>query len=86
MLREVDGSIGIVHETHRTGLFSSDVWFRLLTEVGFAPETLTEVTTEDRAPRGVFTAGVRTRRSLVEALRPTHKQPTAPEAGPAPRS
>ena len=54
MLRDVDGSTGIVHETHRTGLFSSDVWFRLLADVGFEPETLTEVTTEDRVPRELF--------------------------------
>jgi SAM-dependent methyltransferase len=54
MLREVDGSIGIVHETHRTGLFTGDFWFRLLAEVGFEPEAVTEVTTEDRAPRELF--------------------------------
>jgi SAM-dependent methyltransferase len=54
VLREVDGSIGIVHETHRTGLFSGDVWFRLLAEVGFEPATVTEVTTEDREPRELF--------------------------------
>jgi SAM-dependent methyltransferase len=54
LLREVDGSIQVVHETHRTGLFSGDVWVRLLSEVGFKPETVTEVTTEDRAPRQLF--------------------------------
>jgi SAM-dependent methyltransferase len=54
MLREVDGSIQVVHETHRTGLFSGDVWLRLLSEVGFEPETLTEETTEDRTPRELF--------------------------------
>ena len=54
LLREVDGSIQVVHETHRTGLFRGDVWVRLLSEVGFEPETVTEVTTEDRAPRQLF--------------------------------
>jgi SAM-dependent methyltransferase len=54
LLREVDGSIQIVHETHRTGLFTGDVWLRLLSEVGFEAETVTEVTTEDRTPRELF--------------------------------
>ena len=54
MLRDVDGSIATVHETHRTGLFRSSDWLRLLAEVGFEPETVTEVTTEDRAPRELF--------------------------------
>ncbi len=58
ILRKVDGSIQIVHETHRTGLFSGDVWLRLLSEVGFEPETVTEVTTEDRTPRELFIGGV----------------------------
>jgi SAM-dependent methyltransferase len=54
LLREVDGSIQVVHETHRTGLFSRGAWVRLLSEVGFEPETVTEVTTEDRTPRELF--------------------------------
>jgi SAM-dependent methyltransferase len=54
LLREVDGSIHVVHETHRTGLFGKDAWLRLLLEVGFEPETVTEVTTEDRLPRELF--------------------------------
>ena len=54
VLREVDGSIQVVHETHRTGLFSGDVWLRLLAEVGFEPERVTEETTEDRLPRQLF--------------------------------
>ena len=54
LLRDADGSLGIAHETHRTGLFGSDVWFRLLAAVGFEPETVTEATTEDRAPRELF--------------------------------
>ena len=54
LLRNVDGSIEVVHETHRTGLFSRDVWLRLLAEVGFEPEAVTEETTEDRPPRELF--------------------------------
>jgi SAM-dependent methyltransferase len=54
VLREADGSIEVVHETHRTGLFSRDVWLRILAEVGFEPEAVTEETTEDRPPRELF--------------------------------
>ena len=54
LLRNVDGSVEVVHETHRTGLFSRDVWLRLLAEVGFEPEAVTEETTEDRSPRELF--------------------------------
>ena len=54
LLREADGSARVVHETHRTGLFSREVWLRLLAETGFAAGALPEVTTEDRAPRELF--------------------------------
>jgi trans-aconitate methyltransferase len=54
LLREADGSVRAVHETHRTGLFSREVWLRLLTDAGFDPEAVTEQTTEDRTPREVF--------------------------------
>jgi trans-aconitate methyltransferase len=53
-LRGADGSIDIVHETHRLGLFGRDVWLRLLTDAGFVPTEVTEVTTEDRPPRQLF--------------------------------
>lgn len=56
VLREADGSMHVAHETHRTGLFSRDVWLRLLNAVGFAAEIVIERTTEDRAPRDVFVA------------------------------
>ena len=54
LLREVDGSIEVVHETHRTGLFGRDVWLRLLSEVGFDSEAVREETTENRNPRELF--------------------------------
>lgn len=54
LLREADGSIKVVHETHRTGLFGREDWLRLLAEVGFEPEAVTEETTEDRSPREFF--------------------------------
>jgi hypothetical protein len=51
LLRDAAGSVQAVHETHRTALFSRDVWLRLLASTGFAARAVTEQTTEDRAPR-----------------------------------
>jgi SAM-dependent methyltransferase len=51
LLRDGDGSVRVVHETHRTGLFGRDLWLRLLAEAGFEPQIVVEETTEDRAPR-----------------------------------
>ena len=56
LLREAEGSVRAVHETHRTGLFSRDVWLRLLADVGFDPYIVTEQTGEDRAARDLFVA------------------------------
>ena len=54
LLREADGSVRVVHETHRTGLFGREVWLRLIAEAGFEASTVTEVTSEDRPPRVLF--------------------------------
>jgi hypothetical protein len=54
LLRDTDGTVRVVHETHHTGLFSRDVWLHLLAEAGFEPETVTEQTTEERMPRELF--------------------------------
>jgi SAM-dependent methyltransferase len=54
LLRDADGSVRVVHETHRTGLFSRDVWLRLLADAGFDPKAVTEETAEDRTPRELF--------------------------------
>ena len=54
LLREADGSIRLVHETHRTGLFSREVWLRLIAEAGFEASAVSEVTLEDRPPRELF--------------------------------
>jgi SAM-dependent methyltransferase len=54
LLRDPDGTVRVVHETHRLGVFGRDVWRRLLAEAGFAPETVMEVTAEDRPPRELF--------------------------------
>ena len=43
-----------VNETHRTGLFSRDVWLRILANVGFAAEAVAEQTSEARMPRELF--------------------------------
>lgn len=56
LLRDADGRVEPVHEAHRTGLFPTAEWMRLLTEVGFEPEAVTEETTEDRQPRQCFVA------------------------------
>ena len=56
LLRQADGSVEVVHDTHRTGLFSEDVWLRLLTEVGFeAASVLEDVSDGDWKPRTIFT-------------------------------
>ncbi len=54
VLRDTDGTVDIVHETHRTGLFPTATWLRLLAEVGFDPDAVPELTTEDRPPRTIF--------------------------------
>jgi SAM-dependent methyltransferase len=53
-LRHADGVVEVVHETHRTGLFSRAEWLRLLTAAGFEAEHVVEDTSEDRPRRDVF--------------------------------
>ena len=54
LLRAAGGSIDVVHEEHRTGLYREAVWMDLLRDVGFDPEVVIEATTEDRTPRHCF--------------------------------
>lgn len=54
LLRDVDGSVEVVHETHRLGLFTGEEWLRLLAEAGFDPRVVAEVTSEERTPRQLF--------------------------------
>jgi SAM-dependent methyltransferase len=54
VLRDADGSIEVVHERHRTGLFARPAWLRILSDVGFEATVVTEETSEDRTPRDVF--------------------------------
>lgn len=51
LLRDADGRVISVHETHRTGLFATDTWLRMLRTAGFEARVVTEVTTENRTPR-----------------------------------
>jgi SAM-dependent methyltransferase len=60
LLRERDGQVQAVHESHRLCLFGRATWLRLLAEAGFEASTVTEETTEDREPRELF-VGVRGR-------------------------
>src|SRR5262245_37740377 len=55
LLRDTDGSVRVVQEAHRTGLFSRQVWLGLLAGAGFHAEAITEQTSEDRTPRVMFT-------------------------------
>jgi hypothetical protein len=54
LLRQSDGSVHLVHETHQFGLFARQVWLRTLTDVGFEPQVVMEKTTEERMPREFF--------------------------------
>jgi trans-aconitate methyltransferase len=54
LLRDPGGSVQVVHETHRTGLFGRDVWLGLLAEAGFTPSAVIEETSEERTPREFF--------------------------------
>jgi SAM-dependent methyltransferase len=38
VLHDADGTVQVVHESHRLGAFSEKTWVRLLTETGFAAE------------------------------------------------
>jgi SAM-dependent methyltransferase len=67
LLRDADGSVRVVHETHRTGLFRRAVWLGLLAGAGFHAEAITEQTSEDRTPRILFTG-----HRLAEPTRRAH--------------
>lgn len=54
VLREADGAVRVVHESHVTGLYPRERWLALLGETGFVPRAVPEETTEDRTPRTFF--------------------------------
>jgi SAM-dependent methyltransferase len=61
-LREADGTVRVVPESHRLGSFSRDTWLRLLTAAGFAVQSLPGITAgNDRQPRTVTFVGRRPR-------------------------
>lgn len=54
LLRDRDGVVRSVQETHRAGLFSEVTWLRVLTEAGFRARAVREKTNEDRNGRITF--------------------------------
>lgn len=54
LLRDADGSVDLVHETHRTGLFSRGAWLQMISDAGFEQAVVTEQTVDDRTPRDLF--------------------------------
>ena len=56
LLRDADGTVRSVHETHRTGCFATAVWLRLLAGAGFDASVVDERTSEAREPRRLFVA------------------------------
>lgn len=56
VLRDVDGSVRTVTETHVLGLFPESTWLRLLEAQGFTVRVVIEQTDEDREPRHMLLA------------------------------
>jgi trans-aconitate methyltransferase len=54
LLREADGSVRAVHETHRHGLFRHQTWLEVLHAAGFTADAVQEHTTEDRPARSFY--------------------------------
>lgn len=54
LVREADGSVRSLAETHTFGLYPAATWRRLLLGAGFAVEVLEEHTAEPRRPRLLF--------------------------------
>ncbi|MFL6063410.1 MAG: class I SAM-dependent methyltransferase [Friedmanniella sp.] len=54
LVRAVDGTVTVAHDSHLLGLFPRDTWLRVLTEAGFAARSVAEVTMESRLPREFF--------------------------------
>jgi hypothetical protein len=54
ILREADGTVHHVHETHLHGLFPRDTWLRLISEAGFRATSVMEETDDDRPLRELF--------------------------------
>jgi SAM-dependent methyltransferase len=68
-LREADGTVEVVHETHRLGAFSRAQWQRLLLAAGFEPDAARAVRPAGRMPGNLF-AG---RKPVPPGLRPDRR-------------
>ena len=68
-LRDAEGSVAVIRETHRLGVFSRSDWLRLIAAAGFAPAELGGPATPGARPEHLFagqrpaTAAAATRRS-----------------------
>jgi SAM-dependent methyltransferase len=56
MLRDTDGSVRVVYDVHRWGLFATDTWRAVLETAGFLVREVVEPTTDPRPPRVAFVA------------------------------
>jgi SAM-dependent methyltransferase len=58
LLRSPDGTVTVAQDTHHFGLFPRALWLQVLTDAGFRPRSVAEVTSEERPPREFF-VGIR---------------------------
>lgn len=54
MLRQADGTVEVVHDTHRTGLFPRATWLEVVDGAGFDAAVVAERTADGRMPRDIF--------------------------------
>lgn len=54
LLREADGQVSSMAESHAMGLFPRAEWLRMVDAAGFRAEMVVERTDEDREPRDIF--------------------------------
>jgi SAM-dependent methyltransferase len=54
LVRDVDGTVTVAHDSHLLGLFPRATWLRVLTDAGFSARSVAEVTMESRLPREFF--------------------------------
>jgi hypothetical protein len=54
MLRDVDGSVRLIHDRHHTGLYPSATWIDVLGGAGFEVTSVLEPDTVDWEPRELF--------------------------------
>ena len=58
LIRQPDGTVEVAQDTHVLGLFSRELWIRVLTDAGFSARSVVEITSEEHRPREFF-VGVR---------------------------